>query len=342
MSTEASKSMISSIRGSFGSWPMDKDVNDVYPYRSVHLSARRFIAIFQDKYAIKFFDDGVEVLAKELRMMILAGDCSVTPLGRVFRDGKICGILMPYEQPVVPSLPDLLYTPRVSPSFSRDDKLNIINQLCTLVSRLHDKGIVHGDVKPSNLLLCSNGELRFCDFGEANMQAEKVPPHAISVRYASPFMCRTIPIFPLSEAEDRYATGMSIWEIFTGRIPFEDVDEDLVEDVIGAGVRPDLTLVDDATVAGLIVTYLDSGDRSLQENIFLQARESCIATDFTFQACLASPPHTYRKVIRCEACVQAKIQLEIGCSYLYTTPPVTDTSSTLICTRCRPVEYQGL
>jgi serine/threonine protein kinase len=65
------------------------------------------------------------------------------------------------ETPVVPPSPDPFYMPLVSSEFSRSAMLKIINQLCILVSRLHEKGIIHGDVKPLNLLLCSEGELRF-------------------------------------------------------------------------------------------------------------------------------------------------------------------------------------
>jgi hypothetical protein len=54
----------------------------------------------------------------------------------------------------------------------------------------------------------------------------------------------------------------SIWEISCGRIPFEDiVDEDDLENLIGAGLRPDISIIDNEEVAKLIVTYLDSDDR---------------------------------------------------------------------------------
>jgi len=268
MSTVTS-STVAHIRASFGSWPMDRNISDVSPYKPVHLTSRRFIAIFQDKYMLKLFDDNPKGVEKELRMMLLAGDdCSVTPLGRVFEGGKLCGILMPYERPVVPPSPDPFYVPLVSNEFSRSDRLKIIHQLCALVSRLHEKGILHGDIKPSNLLLCSDGELRFCDFGDAAVEGEGDIPRAMSVRYSSPFISRTTPLVSLSKAEDIYATGISIWEIYTGRIPFDDVvDEDEVEDIIGSGVRPDVTLIDDTALTELVVSYLDSGDRSFYKDL---------------------------------------------------------------------------
>jgi serine/threonine protein kinase len=267
MSTITTSSALSSIGASFGSWPMDRDYGDVRLFQCLYLAARRFLAKFQDKYVFKFFDDGSEMVERELRMMILAGDCSVTPLGRIFKDGQLYGIIMPYETSIIPPSADGPYMHLSPPNFTRSDKLRFITQLRILVSRLHEKGIIHGDVKPSNLLLCSDEEMRFCDFGDATVDGEGNIPRAMSVRYSSPFMCKTIPLVPLTKAEDIYATGISIWEIYTGRIPFADLDDDMVDDVVKSGARPDITLIDDAMVAELIVSYLDSGDRSLHESM---------------------------------------------------------------------------
>ena len=246
---------------------MDRDFGDVRPFQCLYLAARRFLAKFQDKYVFKFFDDGGGVVERELRMMILAGDCSVTPLGRLFKDGKLYGIIMLYETPIIPPSADGPYMHLPPPNFTRSDKLRFIAQLQVLVSRLHGKGIIHGDIKPSNLLLSSDEEMHFCDFGDTAVDGEGDIPRAMSVQYSSPFRCKTIPSVPLTKAEDIYSTGISMWEIYTGRIPFADVVDDMVEDVIKSGVRPDITLIDDAMVADLIVSYLDSGDRSLHESL---------------------------------------------------------------------------
>jgi serine/threonine protein kinase len=326
---------------------MDRDFSDLRPCQDVYSAALRYIAVFQEKYALKMFYNGVDGpdtivdrLERELSMMLLAGDCSVTPVGRVFNKGEIQGILMPYEISIVPPSPDLSYVPRVSSKFSRTDRLEIIDQLCGLVSRLHEKGVIHGDIKPSNLLLCSDGKLRFCDFAEAAIEGENYTPRALSTQYTSPFRCRSITISPLSINDDLYATGITIWEIYTGCIPFEGIEEDQIEDLIRGGVRPDISLIDDATTAQRIMAHLDSGGISLSNGIFLQTRESCIATDFSFQHCLATPAHTYRKVVQCESCVGTPPQGD--CPYLYLMPHVTDTTNNLICTKCCPVEYHGI
>jgi len=48
--------------------------------------------------------------------------------------------------------------------------------------------------------------------------------------------------------------------------PLADVDNDMIEEVIKLGGRPDITLVDDAMTAQLIVSYLDCGNRLLHKS----------------------------------------------------------------------------
>jgi serine/threonine protein kinase len=39
--------------------------------------------------------------------------------------------------------------------------------MISVVQELHGKGILHGDIKPANMLLCPDGQIRLCDFAEA-------------------------------------------------------------------------------------------------------------------------------------------------------------------------------
>jgi serine/threonine protein kinase len=44
---------------------------------------------------------------------------------------------------------------------------SITQGMISVVQELHGKGTLHGDIKPANMLLCSDGQMRLCDFAEA-------------------------------------------------------------------------------------------------------------------------------------------------------------------------------
>ncbi|QRV97783.1 kinase domain protein [Ceratobasidium sp. AG-Ba] len=248
------------VRAPLGDWPIDKDIAEVLDFQALYRSSLRWYGIFQDKYFIKILPERTEILEKELRMMLLAGDCSVNPVGRVFTKGQLCGFLTFRQQPI--TAPHAAWeTAKVSSDLTRAERLQLIDEFCSLLGRLHKKGIIHGDVKPSNLLRCSDGSLRFCDFAESFVDGKSGPPRASTAQYLSPYMIRANPLPTMAKTEDLYAAGVTIWEICTGKIPFEEVDEEDLEDVIGQGAQPDLSLIDDPDVAEQIKTYLNMGNR---------------------------------------------------------------------------------
>ncbi|KAF8055780.1 hypothetical protein FPV67DRAFT_797318 [Lyophyllum atratum] len=112
-------------------------------------------------------------------MMLPAGDCSIRPLGRVYDDGKLCGIVMPLEMVIARRIPPTCSKAGYTPDFdSLPSPRRIIDALTKFLPRLHAKGVIHGDIKPSNILFClSDGELRFCDFGCAGLESDTpLPP----------------------------------------------------------------------------------------------------------------------------------------------------------------------
>jgi serine/threonine protein kinase len=53
-----------------------------------------------------------------------------------------------------------------------EERVRLVRELRALMASIHEKGIVHGDVKPQNLLLCSDGRLRLCDFDESSPEGD--------------------------------------------------------------------------------------------------------------------------------------------------------------------------
>ncbi|KAF8749435.1 Protein kinase domain [Rhizoctonia solani] len=153
-------------------------------------------------------------------------------------------------------------TQTICPQLTRQERLELIAETCLLVSYTHSKGLIHGDIKPSNILRCSDGSLRFCDFAEATKKGSSMLPRGFTPQYAAPALLSGNPR-PLTVAEDLYSLGITIWEIYTGQIPFAGVDEDTLEDLIRSGGQPDMSLIDDANILALITTSLEATDKQL-------------------------------------------------------------------------------
>ena len=98
-------------------------------------------------------------------------------------------------------------------------------QILRALQHAHDKGIVHRDIKPQNIMLLSDGTIKVTDFGIARLTRSELRAttengdKAIgSVHYISPEQARGE---ITDEKTDLYAVGVMLYEMLTGRLPFE-------------------------------------------------------------------------------------------------------------------------
>lgn len=95
-------------------------------------------------------------------------------------------------------------------------------QILRAMQHAHDKGIVHRDLKPQNIMLLQNGAIKVTDFGIARFsrsETRTITDKAIgSVHYISPEQARGGYI---DEKADIYSVGVMMYEMLTGRLPFE-------------------------------------------------------------------------------------------------------------------------
>lgn len=102
------------------------------------------------------------------------------------------------------------------------DVVHFTMQILKALQHAHDRGIVHRDIKPQNVMLLSDGTIKVMDFGIArfNRETDKtMSEKAIgSVHYISPEQARGD---ATDERSDIYSVGIMIYEMLTGKKPFD-------------------------------------------------------------------------------------------------------------------------
>ncbi|MBQ5331493.1 MAG: Stk1 family PASTA domain-containing Ser/Thr kinase [Oscillospiraceae bacterium] len=102
------------------------------------------------------------------------------------------------------------------------DSVYFITQILRALQHAHDRGIVHRDIKPQNIMLFPDGTIKVMDFGIARFSRESgrtISDKAIgSVHYISPEQARGE---LTDERSDIYSVGVMMYEMLTGVKPFD-------------------------------------------------------------------------------------------------------------------------
>ncbi len=102
------------------------------------------------------------------------------------------------------------------------DAVYFTTQILKGLQHAHDKGIVHRDVKPQNIMVLADGTIKVTDFGIARFarsDQRTITDKAIgSVHYISPEQARGE---KTDEKADIYSVGVMLYEMLTGKLPFQ-------------------------------------------------------------------------------------------------------------------------
>ncbi len=128
-----------------------------------------------------------------------------------------------------PSLSQLL---RERGRFSPGDALPILRAVAEGLAALHEHGLIHGDVKPSNILLGPSGAVKLTDMGLSQLLTEDTsgilrgtPSYIPPERAQAAAMDRA-----LLPRQDVYALAVTAFEVLTGRLPFVSSRPDVLID----------------------------------------------------------------------------------------------------------------
>lgn len=103
-----------------------------------------------------------------------------------------------------------------------DEIKSIIRQVAEALEYAHKQGIIHRDIKPSNILIDNHGQTYLTDFGIARIASttQFTTTGALigTPTYMSPEQCKGVDI---SHVSDLYSLGIILYEMLTGKVPYD-------------------------------------------------------------------------------------------------------------------------
>ena len=155
-------------------------------------------------------------------------------------------------------------------------------QLCSALDYAHRLNIIHRDIKPANVYVTGEGQIKLMDFGLAmERDAKHITAHGSVIgtpAYLSPEQARG---HPLDHRSDIYSLGVVLYEMCTGRLPFNsnDISALLLQKVSQDAVAPH------ELVPGLPMPLSQTISRAIERE-----RDRRFASAAEFAAALGKPP----------------------------------------------------
>ncbi|KAL0214761.1 hypothetical protein P9112_006945 [Eukaryota sp. TZLM1-RC] len=181
-----------------------------------------FASVFSAKWfslavAIKLVflpDEGKAKLKKEISLLSMLNSPAILRVfGVTYIDDKI-GIVM-----------ELATSSLTIPSSLNKHTLAMAKELCCAMKVLHSKSVVHGDLKPQNILLV-NGQIRLADFGTSRVIADHTA-NSTSLTFTPKYAALEVFDNSITKASDVYSIGVILYELLTNNVAFEGLNSQL-------------------------------------------------------------------------------------------------------------------
>ncbi|MFB7674224.1 serine/threonine-protein kinase [Kitasatospora purpeofusca] len=136
---------------------------------------------------------------------------------------------------------------------------SVLAQLCEILGRLHEKGYVHCDVTPGNVMIQSDGCVRLLDVGISTAVGGLNTEPCGSPYYAPPE--QYMPDEVLTAQVDVFPLGVLLFRMAAGEVPYAGIEHpfDGTERAFPLGLRA--VMPDDLRALGLTMVALDPKDR---------------------------------------------------------------------------------
>jgi serine/threonine protein kinase len=191
-------------------------------YRSSLPDDQQHVALKVLHCGSDFSEQSIGDVRRELHCGQLLSHRNIVNVFELDRDGDVVFFTMELLDGEM--LSDLIERMRPA-AMQRTQAWQIIRQLGAGLGHAHERGIVHGDLKPRNLLVTREGELRILDFGAAHKIVRTqstsgqrdFAPLSLTPAYAS---CELLEGRAADPRDDLYALACICYELLTGKHPF--------------------------------------------------------------------------------------------------------------------------
>ncbi|PTM60050.1 serine/threonine protein kinase [Desmospora activa DSM 45169] len=186
-------------------------------YLGMDLQLRRQVAIKVMKESLIHDDGFVRRFDREAKAVASMSHPHVINIYDVGKEGQVPYIVMEYMEGS--SLDELIQLTGV---LSAQEAAIIATQICDGLFHAHQQGIYHRDIKPHNIMSTADGQFKIGDFGISRINGDSTLTQTGSVmgsvHYFSPEHARGEGI---NHQSDLYSLGVVLFEMVTGRVPFE-------------------------------------------------------------------------------------------------------------------------
>ncbi len=182
-------------------------------YRAVQTAKERNVAIkVMPTDSVTGNDPG---FLERLRFTVKAlADLSHPGIAGVYEQGEVGRLLYLVEEPVDGT--DLARHVRMHGRVSQSEAVEIAIQICDALERAHERGVVHRDLRPTNLLRDASGRVKIVDFGLARGSSGKAMAMDAG-DYGAPEL--STPGVVVDSRADLYSLGVVLHELLTGDVP---------------------------------------------------------------------------------------------------------------------------
>jgi serine/threonine protein kinase len=187
-------------------------------YRATEVHLARTVAIKVLPPDLTFAKGATERFQREAKTAAALDHPNIIPIYRISSAGRLFWYAMKYLEGR--SLADILHEKGL---LTVSETIAILEQVAVALDYAHQRGVVHRDVKPGNVMLDVNGWVTVTDFGIAKeLQAGALTGSGAILGtpyYMSPEQCRGGA--NLTGAADQYSLAVVAYQMLSGQLPFE-------------------------------------------------------------------------------------------------------------------------